>query len=88
MDSSEMKSVLQNYRRFVEGYYKFYIRQGKVEFGYDMQYRMQNMHSKEFVKFGYQTRISPVLVSSEQLMQQFRIVARQQQRSEQESAVL
>ena len=53
MDSPEVKRLMQSYKRFVEGYYKFYIKQGKVEFGHDMQYRMQNMHSKEFVKFGY-----------------------------------
>jgi hypothetical protein len=41
-----------------------------------MQFRLENMNFKEFAKLGFQTRITPVLVTAEQLMQIFRNTAR------------
>jgi hypothetical protein len=56
--------------------FKFYVQQAKIEFGHDMQFRLENMNFKEFAKLGFQTRITPVLVTAEQLMQIFRNTAR------------
>ena len=38
---------------------------------------MNQMNYKEFVKFGYQSKVVPVLTSSEDVVQTFRFVARQ-----------
>jgi hypothetical protein len=40
---------------------------------------MNMMNYKEFVKFGYQSKIVPVLAASEDVVQTFRHIARQQQ---------
>ncbi len=45
------------------------------------------MNFKEFVKFGHQTKVVPVLISSEDLVQVFRNVARQQQTNDSSAVV-
>ena len=44
---------------------------------------MNMMHFREFVKFGYQTKIVPVLVTSDDIVQSFRHVTRQSVNEEQ-----
>ena len=53
MDKPQVKLLFQDYNKNLESYFKFYSAQGKVELGNDMQFRMQNMHYREFVKFGF-----------------------------------
>jgi hypothetical protein len=43
----------------------------------DLEIQMNMMGFREFVKFGYQTKIVPVLASSDDIVQSFRQIARQ-----------
>jgi len=44
-----------------------------------MQFKQNNLNYKDFVKFGFQSKVVPLLVTSEEMMGIFRIVAKQSQ---------
>jgi hypothetical protein len=68
--------VTNNYAS-LQKYFKFYANEGKQEIGVDLEIQMNMMGFREFVKFGYQTKIVPVLASSDDIVQSFRQIARQ-----------
>lgn len=41
------------YGKALERYFKFYCQLGKTDISLDMQFRLSNLHFKEFVKFGF-----------------------------------
>ena len=73
-----MRSAFDKYEKGLTKYFKHYCRQAKLELGVDPAFRMENMHYKEFVKFGYQTKIVPMLATSEDVSNTFRNVAKYQ----------
>ena len=56
--------------------FKFYCSQGKVDLGVDLKFKQKHMDQKEFIKFGYQSKVVPVLVTSDELIQIFKILCK------------
>lgn len=50
--------------------------------GFDLEFKANNLHFREFIRFGVETKLSPYLVTSELLMAVFRISAKMQQLNE------
>ena len=82
MATTEVAEVFKKFDRQIDKVFKFYCQQGKLEMGFDLEFKSNHMNYKEFIKFGVDTRTSPCLLSSETLMGVFRICARMQQLSE------
>ena len=56
--------------------FKFYCSQGKVDLGVDLKFKQKHMEQKEFIKFGYQSKVVPVLVTSDELIQIFKVLCK------------
>lgn len=41
-----------------------------------MKFKLKNMDQKEFVKFGYQSKVVPVLMNSDELIQMFKVLCK------------
>ena len=87
MNQADVRTVFESYEKCLFGYFSFYCKQAKAQLGFDINFRLENLNLKEFIKFGHQSKVVPVLVPSEDLVQIFRTVARHQQDS-QSSAIV
>lgn len=77
MQRSDVKAVFKKNQVGLRKYFKFYASLGNHEIGVDLEHYMNQMNFKEFVKFGYQTKIVPVLTSGDGVTTTFRHIARQ-----------
>ena len=59
--------------------FRFYCKQAKQSLSGDLVQHETNMQLKEFAKFGYQSKIVPVMLLSEELILVFRAVTKQLQ---------
>jgi len=66
--------VFSRYERFLDHMFKFYCKQAKVDLSANMQLKASHMELKEFVKFGFQTKVVPVLMTSDEMITIFRVV--------------
>jgi hypothetical protein len=57
--------------------FKFYSSQDKKQIGFQLGNNMQRMNFNEFVKFGYQTNITPSILPNEDMVYIFRAVVRE-----------
>lgn len=76
MNQADVRTVFESYEKCLFGYFSFYCKQAKAQLGFDINFRLENLNLKEFIKFGHQSKVVPVLVPSEDLVQIFRTVAR------------
>jgi len=53
LNASEVRSAFDKYEKGLTKYFKHYCKNAKLELGVDAAFLLENMHFKEFVKFGY-----------------------------------
>ena len=68
----EVSELFENHDKSLVKYFKYYCRQNKVELGQDLTYRLEHLDFSSFNKLGIQSKIVPVLVSTEQLKSTYR----------------
>lgn len=69
---------MSRYERFLNHMFKFYCMQAKVDISVDMQYKATHLSLQEFSKFGYQSKVVPVLLSADEMITVFRVVEKWQ----------
>jgi len=79
LEKPDVAQVITDHEKGLNKYFSFYCLQGKAELGMDTDFKTTNLHFKEFVKFGYQSKITPVVASSEEVVSTFRFIARNQE---------
>lgn len=65
--SDQMTTVFSKYDKFLERMFEFYSKQAKVDIS-KIQSKEDHLALQEFNKFGYQTKVVPVLIGSEELI--------------------
>ena len=77
MQRAEVSQLFSDHDRSLLKYFKYYCRQNKVELGQDLQSRLERLDFSSFNKLAIQSKIVPVLISSEQLKSTFRNTVKQ-----------
>ena len=57
--------------------FKFYASQEKKKIDFNLEWNLQKMTFNEFIKFGFQTNITPSLIPNDDMVQIFRHVIRE-----------
>ena len=65
LQKPEVSSLFRDHEKSLTKYFKFYCRQNRVELGQDLQYRLEHLDFGAFNKLGLQSKIVPVLISTE-----------------------
>ena len=76
MQKPEVDKLFQDHEKALNKYFKFYCNLGKAELGEDLQFRLENLHFKEFSKLGYQSKIVPIILTAEDISSTFRNMVR------------
>ena len=74
---AETQRVFAAFDRALEQLFRFYAAQEKKEIGFDLAQRLSRVSFSEFVKFGFQTGITPSVVSNEDMVLVFRALVRE-----------
>lgn len=69
--------MYHQYDKALEYMFKFYASQDKKEISFNLGNNLQNVNFNEFVKFGYQTLLTPSVVSNEDMVGIFRALVRE-----------
>lgn len=77
MDRPEIDELFSDNEKALNKYFKFYCNLGKSEIGQDLQFRLENLHYKEFSKLSYQSKIVPIILTSDDISSTFRNMVRQ-----------
>ena len=72
MAKQENKQVFAEHEKSLKKYFNYFCKQGRFELGHDLQFRLEHLDFTSFNKMGLQSKIVPVLISSEQLKTTFR----------------
>ena len=77
MAKPEVSELFNDHEKALNKYFKFYCNLGKAEIGQDLQFRLENLHFKEFSKFSYQSKIVPIIMTADDISSTFRNMVRQ-----------
>jgi hypothetical protein len=77
MDKEDVREVFDKHETGLTKYFKYYVNQAKQELNLDLEYQMNQLHYKEWVKFTSQSKIVPVLATSDEVVNVFRKIAKQ-----------
>ena len=77
MQQSDVRQLFADHDKSLLKYFKYYCRQNRVELGQDLQYRLEHLDYPSFNKLGLQSKLVPVLISTEQLKSTFRNTVKQ-----------
>ena len=75
--SAEVQEVFTKFDKTLEYMFKFYASQDKKSINFNLGNNLQNVNFNEFVKFGYQTLITPTILSNEDMVVIFRTLVRE-----------
>ena len=73
----DTKDLMEMYDTQLMGMYKYYTLQGNIPLEGNIEKRMNAIEFNNWVKFGYNTNITPHLVSSEDIVSIYRILERE-----------
>jgi hypothetical protein len=72
MAKPEVENIFALYEKSLLHMFKFYASQDKKDIGFSMQKDMNTINFREFVRFGFQSNISPVLLIPDDVVVIFR----------------
>ena len=73
----EVQTVYAKFDKALEYMFKFYASQDKKEISFQLGNALQRVNFNEFIKFGYQTYITPAVVPNEDMVLIFRALIRE-----------
>ena len=76
LDRPDVSAVFEKNEKGLSKYFKYYCKQAKHEQDLDINFRLENMHCKDFTKFAYQTKIIPTFASTDDVTSTFRNIVR------------
>ena len=74
---TDVESVFALYDKQLRQMYKFYASQDKKDLDFNLERAMSTMNMREFVRFGFQQSVIPVLLPPETTVQIFRQLIRE-----------
>lgn len=79
MEQQEVKDIFERREGSFKKYFEFYSKQGRFEISHDVEFRRNHLDFTSLNKLAIQSKIVPVLITSEQLKSIFKNTVKQEQ---------